>query len=1073
MLEEPTSGSQDGTAASTALTLGQAAFSAFDQAFAAFSEYDEEVNGSTKLQRLATAIFGLPAFGGPLHAHGTSITPSTLFSHELTESQRSFIASVLLQAETDDVAVIPRDLEHRTISLYDSVLEPILYRELGISAKEQTYRKVAALKEAVITNKQRLRELPQKFSIDGVSAFQQAAYRLLKSRKTIFFAGPFVDISVLDSSLKTCITKIISYKEAEGLEVIDKYRTAEAAAESFLGVSKHRSNQFCNEILLPLAKSILSQLKDDFSQSPYGKDTLVRLYGAEKRYPRNIDGPFNIRCILDVPGPGMAFNVSIKAEEVTSCRIVKPEVFLGSVEPGRVVIEFPVIPDHVLESYIGEFRVEWMNGSREVCSETHMIEFHSQKMNVDWKAVKFSEPYVIDEVDSVDEFVGRTDLLDGLEALVSGVRVGSAFISGQKRVGKTSLAKTLKSIIDKKYGASYLTIYVEGGLYIRPSPEGTIAALGNFLCCEISANWRELKDVERPSFGDALSPLVEYLRRVKRVAPGMRILFMLDEFDELPIDLYRPNEISNAFFLSLRSVANEKDFGFIMIGGEKMPYILNCQGHALNKFESFRVDYFDRSGQWDDFADLVRRPSKGILDFTDGAITALYEKVNGHPFYTKLICKKLFRQMVDRRDSHVTEHEINEAYATSIDEAKGNSFQHFWTDGIFEPEPKAETVRTERRKFLIALSECISSQGETKKGTLLNRAERAGLNEEEAKRILQAFIAREIIEEIGGLLRCKVPFFAQWLKQQGANEIITTMSTLDAVLEYKKAEQSVAVQSEEIMQVVAKWGNYAGRKVSEDAVRAWLGQFGDNFRQRSMFHILKAIRFYTEDDIRSKMRVANGIVTRGRVWQIESGKRKRDDIFVSYIDGPGKSGARYAKLYADENGVYSDNVIEKGAIEKVLSGLEREAVLVFVDDFVGTGDSVSGYMREMAPILWTLEQQRKVSVHFVAVCGFKEGLKEVDNTIQSLGLSVKTNCIDALGDADKCFSETSKVFDSVADRVKAREIAYETGVNLEKNAPLGFGACEAAVVFEDSCPNNCLPILWSRQKNWIPLFRRM
>jgi hypothetical protein len=46
------------------------------------------------------------------------------------------------------------------------------------------------------------------------------------------------------------------------------------------------------------------------------------------------------------------------------------------------------------------------------------------------------------------------------------------------------------------------------------------------------------------------------------------------------------------------------------------------------------------------------------------------------------------------------------------------------------------------------------------------------------------------------------------------------------------------------------------------------------------------------------------------------------------------------------------------------------------------------------------------------------------------------------------------------------------GVNALSEQPLGFGHCEAAVVFESSCPNNTLPILWAASRDWTPLFPR-
>jgi hypothetical protein len=40
-------------------------------------------------------------------------------------------------------------------------------------------------------------------------------------------------------------------------------------------------------------------------------------------------------------------------------------------------------------------------------------------------------------------------------------------------------------------------------------------------------------------------------------------------------------------------------------------------------------------------------------------------------------------------------------------------------------------------------------------------------------------------------------------------------------------------------------------------------------------------------------------------------------------------------------------------------------------------------------------------------------------------------------------------------------------------SPLGFGDCQALVVFETGCPNNSVPILWKQTGEWQPLFPRV
>jgi len=57
--------------------------------------------------------------------------------------------------------------------------------------------------------------------------------------------------------------------------------------------------------------------------------------------------------------------------------------------------------------------------------------------------------------------------------------------------------------------------------------------------------------------------------------------------------------------------------------------VLSCQGDALNKFDRFAVDYFDKQTSWTDFQDLIRRPAGTYLDFSDSAVNEIYDVCAG------------------------------------------------------------------------------------------------------------------------------------------------------------------------------------------------------------------------------------------------------------------------------------------------------------------------------------------------------------------------------------------------------------------------------------------------------------
>lgn len=115
---------------------------------------------------------------------------------------------------------------------------------------------------------------------------------------------------------------------------------------------------------------------------------------------------------------------------------------------------------------------------------------------------------------------------------------------------------------------------------------------------------------------------------------------------------------------------------------------------------------------------------------------------------------------------------------------------------------------------------------------------------------------------------------------------------------------------------------------------------------------------------------------------------------------------------------------------------------------------------------------------FIAICAFAEGKAEVERLVSELGLPIQIRACDSLDDSARCFHETSHIFPNPEEREEAKQIALRYGLDIVKEMasedmkPLGFGDSQAAVVFEDSCPNNTLPILWAKTDTWNPLFKR-
>jgi hypothetical protein len=376
-----------------------------------------------------------------------------------------------------------------------------------------------------------------------------------------------------------------------------------------------------------------------------------------------------------------------------------------------------------------------------------------------------------------------------------------------------------------------------------------------------------------------------------------------------------------------------------------------------------------------------------------------------------------------------------------------------------------------RREVLLSMTEVLKKSGAATKAQVVGESARFGMDQLSVDHQLQEFVHRQVLVDNAGFYQCKIPFFARWLKEVGFREISTTFTDVATMETRRREEEASRVSAEEIVAICSRWPHYKGRRIGTEEVRAWLDQFGSNVDQRLMFTLVQHVRIYSEDELRSKLRDAHGIVSRGLVERRAHRQMKRSDILVSYLDGPGKSGAHLARLYVDENGLYKENMIELADLE---AGLSRDNVqaIVFVDDFVGTGDSATNYLEKLWKEFGETLSANNRKMFFVSIAGFGAAVDRVARKVEQLQMQISIHVCDALGDDKHCFSHSSQLFACDNDRVAATDIAYRKGVALCKQAPMGYGDCQALVVFSHNCPNNTLPILWDKSQQWNPLFRR-
>ncbi|MFX0198989.1 MAG: AAA family ATPase, partial [Candidatus Hodarchaeota archaeon] len=1000
-----------------------------------------------------------------------------LFSQTLNQQTQRFIAICLLRLICANDVCFKANSKFKigTFKLFDKVFRDDLYRIVNIKTSEQTYLKESKLKDVVPKIESEVTDVISSLnSLETLSNFRQIFMQKINSKLSKAVLWPFLPKSLCTVGLDEVFDSVQEYLDEKTQKVVQVFEKTRLRVGKYCSDAEGYGTNYSLRYLKMLGMKLLELLDQHFGNSPFSKPAKLLVEPSKKKYPLYTkDRNFQINFLVKNEGPGSAFNVKIKVKEITDLSLKDDEIYLGYLEPSSITLEMLARVEKPVQSVLINGILQWTNFDKSVREEEFLFELKGQRSDIDWDSLSKEDPYSLEPVTTERDLVDRREILEQLVAQAQAESMGSSYLFGQKRVGKTSIVKTLEKRLAEAAPNDYLVVYLERGDYVHPDAKCTIEMLGRRLCKEIKEKDRRFDSLEIPVFDSALSPLGEFVDHIVNLAPNYRIVIILDEFDELPVEIYKRESVGDSFFLSLRGISNKKQLAFILVGSEKMEFVINCQGDKLNKFQPIRIDYFDKQVHWSDFQDLIRKPVGKYLEISDDALSFLYDQCAGNPYFAKLICRSLFKIMVERKDSHVTEREMREATDCALNSAASNSFQHFWQDGIRETGDQAEEISIDRRKLLLALAETLRQYGSAKKEQIIEKARHYSL-ESIVEGELREFERRQIITSEGNNYRCKVLLFEEWLRERGIKQIITTFPEVDTMLARKSKEDEAYVKSQEIIKLVQGWGEYKGKHISADQVRSWLSQFGSYAGQRLMFRILENLTFYTTNLIRTKVKEAHGIVNRGLVQRIEGGiieevqgkrvrkghKIKRSDILVSYLDGPGKSGAEYARLYADENSIYYENVVERSKIDDALEKMQNLQALVFVDDLIGTGDSACGYFESLASECGKILQNKGLEVFLIAVVGFQEAQAKIEGKLHELNLPIKVHICDPLDDSAKCFSDSSIIFPDPTERIKAKEICSKHGIKLVRNAPLGYGDCQANIVFANTCPNNSLPILW-------------
>lgn len=818
-----------------------------------------DANATTSRDAIVAALLAFGDYSGPLEGAAVDALSQVLQSPENLASKAHFAACLVRALELPVLHELhEQPLRPFVVRSLDSELEDLLPGQTASAQGHERLEQYARLyRECDGTFREALRLLT---SLDRVGAHRQALMKALNQKTAKALLRPFLPPD-LEARVGELFSRIELYANSRSEpSVVDAHARAGEEGKALAAMLRSVGTEHA-VLLAESFERLDAMITEEFSKNIVAQPACLRLKLSPKPYPLRPGAQNELPLVVHNDGPGYAEDVAlILVANAPAELMVSSDLMLGRMPPfteQRVEVAFSVKSAADRLQLLVQASWRSLQGPAQQLEES--VELRGQREDVDWARAKASEPYSLEPVESADDLMGRREALSRLMSLLRAENAGSAIIHGQKRVGKTSLARALQSQLQKE-APGFVVVYLESGDYVEPSADRTVEKLGTLLCRRVRQDLA-ISELELPHFEQALAPLAPFLEEAVNRGSGRRVLFVLDEFDELPSALYARDGIGNSFFLTLRSITSRPSIGCILIGGEKLGALLDMQGEKLNKWAEVPVDYFDRQSDWTDYIELVQRPVSRVLDFDDEALVAIYDASAGNPYFTKLICQKIFAGALAARDCFVTQREVERAVQATVRETGRNAFQHFWDDGLLETGQAHTDRSVRRRRILIALADVLSKKQPCTSEDVQAHPLVAGGS---VAADLREFYRRKILkgDTTAGVYDFKVPLFLRWLRERGVGEIISTVDQWDDALERRKREEDLRIRPQELIDVAARWGSYRGLPMNELVVRRWLDQFPTVEEQRLMLRVLQSIRFFSHAHVRKKLLEVDGVIRR-------------------------------------------------------------------------------------------------------------------------------------------------------------------------------------------------------------------
>lgn len=911
--------------------------------------------------------------------------------------------------------------------------------------------------------------------------YDQNLYRFLQDYNKIISSPSFQyllepqlnNINISRLAVENLIKPISSAKNHQGLDL--KYLFYQDQREIYdrFFSQLDLKNFLHDDIYSPIATYLYQAFKKECEVAEV-KTAEIEVVLAKRKYNFDNVDRAKYELMIDVKntGEGLARDAHIIS---TNKNFTFSNFEVGLLKPQEVrIVTLPVeiIPSENFDNVLS-INIKWLDTSNEWRFKSIDLLLQTQKNDVPWEKLNQSKPYTIQEIEDRSKLYGRDDILSEMITNITSQKIESYKIWGQKRVGKSSIVKTLKNVL--KNQDSIIVVWRSIAGLINTSPELTLNNLGESLCSEIfeeidskkltSAQRQQLRLVSVPEFNGSLYPLELYIKKLRRIDSTFKFVFILDEFDRINEEFFLPGKLGDTLSLNIGKGLNENSFvGFILVGSENM-HLLDRQGINYNSYQEREIDTFNRETEYNSFKNIVIGPVEPHIKYSAEAIERIFEVTNGNPYFANLICSNIFKIAFKNRDSEIDYNVAEKAIKLIVNASQKSHFEHFWSDGITdESNIKKEKKADVRRRILVSYSTAYYLNGEFPSRQLIvkyfNKPPEYSVENFEIENMIKEFFNRKIFsEDQGNRIRIKPSLFEGWLCGPGRTLLIEGVSDLEALQREQQKEKEYELKNDEITRL-SETLIFKGNRVPLNQLVAYFNQFGGPIEQRRVFKLIDNIVYISKHEITEFFRKEQKHFFKKDELELKLGAKTiiREGVETYSFPETIKENKTVFDVFKILTHVRSSKTLKDIASQADIWKQNGADQIIIFESIIDNYQRISEYLN----VFLKDEAIEKVSVKLITLLITNKAKAEIIKSTSGIE-NFKLIHFREVEDATiKPFIETTRIFET------QEELSYAFAEVRRQFQNIQNGSTN--IVFETHCPAFSLPILWCRTANFEPLF---